>query len=77
MREEGSASGETATRRMDVALELLEENDLPAALREIRMVEGPQGEALAGWLADAQRRAQINQLMNRLRRDVMDGGSAQ
>ncbi len=75
--EEGSAGGETASRRIDVALELLDENELPAALREIRMIQGAQGELLAEWLASAQRRAQINQLMTRLRRDVMDGGSAQ
>ena len=77
MREEGTASGETASRRIDVALELLEGRDLTAAIREIRVIEGPQGEVLADWLASAQRRHQIDQLMTRLRRDVLDGEASE
>ena len=77
IREEGSRTGETASRRVEAAIGLLEEGNLDGAIRQLRPIDGPQGEILAEWLADAENRANIDRQMQRLRGDVLDGGDQQ
>ncbi|MAP96472.1 MAG: hypothetical protein CMK07_16120 [Ponticaulis sp.] len=73
MREESSADGQTASSRIDEAVEFLERDDLTSALREVRKINGQQGEVLAGWVADAEQRQSLDRLMERLGNDVLDG----
>ena len=77
LREEGSRSGETASRRVEAAIGLLEEGNLDGAIRQLRPIDGAQGEILAEWLADAENRANIDRQMQRLRGDVLDGSDQQ
>lgn len=77
VREEGSAQGKTASGRIAAALSAIDGGDLAAAVNEIKQIDGEKADALKSWLTSAERRLRANDLLGRLRSDVMDGDQPQ
>lgn len=77
VREEGSVDGETASMRVQTALNQLSAGDLPGAIAELKTVDGEQGELLKDWLNKAERRVRADSLLERLRNDVISLEDAQ
>lgn len=71
VREEGSGKGEAPSQRMQNALNMIDSDDLPGAIAELRKVEGPQADILAEWIEAADRRVRAENLMARLRTDIV------
>lgn len=77
MREEGTSSGETASQKVQAAIDYLENKDLGAAIRAVKPVTGEQGKLLAPWIEEAEERQTLDRLFTRLRTDVMQGETDQ
>lgn len=73
VREAGTSSGETASQKVQAAIDYLQDKDLGAAIRAVKPVSGPQGKLLAPWLERAEQRQTVDRLMVRLRTDIMKG----
>lgn len=71
VREEGSISGETASKRLDTAISLLDAGDLAGAVTETKPIDGEQGALLKDWLDKAERRLRADSQLERLRNDVI------
>ncbi|MBU2091911.1 MAG: uroporphyrinogen-III synthase [Alphaproteobacteria bacterium] len=67
LRRTGQVEGETVEARTARAEEALDRNDLPAAITEMAALDGPAGEAIAGWLADARARLAVDTALTSLR----------
>ncbi len=72
VREEGTAEGKTASRRVDTALSLLEAGDVAGAIAELSPIEGQQAEILSDWMERAERRVKADSLLERLRSDIVN-----
>ena len=71
VREEGTISGETASKKVETALNLIAADDLPGAITELKPIVGEQGDILADWLEKADRRVRTDSLLERLRSDII------
>lgn len=67
LRRTGQVEGETVEARTARAEEALDRNDLPAAITEMAALDGPAGEAIAGWLAEARARLAVDTALTSLR----------
>ena len=73
MREAGTSSGETASQKVQAAIDYLEDDELGSAIRAVKPISGEQGKLIAPWLEQAEKRFNMDRLLVRLRTDVMQG----
>lgn len=72
VKEEGSAGGKTASKKVETAISLLSADDLPGAITELKTIEGEAGKLVGVWIMDAERRVKSDSLLERLRNDVVN-----
>lgn len=72
VREEGSATGGTASELVDKAVASIQAGDLASAIADLKTVDGEPGKVLEKWIAAAERRVRADSLLERLRNDVVN-----